>query len=340
ISSIKDINSNITRRKIMTTNTKVAKNSLQINNSNDKKAVSPTIILQEMLKENQKKLKAVLGDNSNAFMVSLVNLYNSDLVGVDPQTTLNAAFIAAALKLPIEKNLGFAYIIKYGDKAQFILGYKGIIQLALRSGGVKKLNSIPIKENQIKSFNPLTEEIEFDMENTEGEVVGYAAYMELTNGFNKIIYMSKKEISDHAEKFSQTYKADIKWGKSNSVWAKNFDEMAMKTIIKKILKFAPLSTEMQMMERVDQASITKVELTENGIDVGVVDYVDNKNTEVAVEEKATKEEVLELLANANVVNLNLKKISSELHIDFENMTKPQLEKLQNVIDEKTEEMLK
>lgn len=317
--------------------TKVAKNSLLGGKGVPEADVSPTKILQEMLRENQKKLRAVLGDNSNAFMVSLMNLYNNDLVGVDPQTTLNAAFIAAALKLPIEKNLGFAYIIKYGDKAQFILGYKGLIQLALRSGGVKKLNAIPIKEKQIKSFNPLTEEIEFDMTEKGGETIGYAAYMELSNGFSKIIYMSKEEIEEHAYKFSQTYKADKKYNKSNSVWAKNFDEMAMKTVIKKVLKFAPLSTEMQMMERVDQSSVTKAELTESGINVEVVDYVDNKDT---AEVLATKEEMLELLASATTISYDIKKTAQDNGIDIENMSKTQLDILQGILDEEIDKQMK
>ncbi|MBC2855450.1 recombinase RecT [Cetobacterium sp. 2A] len=296
---------------------------------------SPTTILQNMLKENGKKLKAVLGDNAGAFMVSVINLYNTDLIGVEPQTVLNSAFIAAALKLPIEKNLGFAYIYKYGNQAQFILGYKGMIQLALRSGGVRKINAIPIREGQIISFNPLTEEVNFNMTVTGGEVVGYAAYMELINGFNKTIYMSKDEIENHADKFSQTYKKDKdrkEWDKK-SVWSKNFDEMAIKTVLKKILKFAPLSTEMQLMETIDQSSIKKADIDEatGSLIVESVEYVDNQQNMT----KATKEEKEELLSNAHTISYDILKVAKEQGIDFNNATKDDLDTLQSVLDEET-----
>lgn len=327
----------------MTTEVKTAKNKLGTvgrTTPSQGNEVSPTTILQNMLRENGKKLKAVLGNNASSFMVSLVNLYNSDLTGAAPQSVLASAFIAAALKLPIEKNLGFAYIIKYGSQAQFILGYKGMIQLALRSGGVKKINAIPIKEGQILSFNPLTEEIEFDMNSKDGEIVGYAAYMELTNGFNKTLYMSKEEVENHALSYSQTYMKDKnrKEYEKKSVWSKNYDEMALKTILKKILKFAPLSTEMQIMETVDQAAIKKADIneTDGSLIVENVEYIDNQKDSTP----ATKEDILDLLASANTINLNIKKKASELHIDFDVMTKDELQLLQNIIDEEIDNQMK
>lgn len=327
----------------MTTEVKTAKNKLGAvgrTTPSQGNEVSPTTILQNMLRENGKKLKAVLGNNASSFMVSLVNLYNSDLTGAAPQSVLASAFIAAALKLPIEKNLGFAYIIKYGSQAQFILGYKGMIQLALRSGGVKKINAIPIKEGQILSFNPLTEEIEFDMNSKDGEIVGYAAYMELTNGFNKTLYMSKEEVENHALSYSQTYMKDKnrKEYEKKSVWSKNYDEMALKTILKKILKFAPLSTEMQIMETVDQAAIKKADIneTDGSLIVENVEYIDNQKDSTP----ATKEDILDLLASANTINLNIKKKASELHIDFDVMTKDELQLLQNIIDEEIDNQMK
>ncbi|MGX6592727.1 recombinase RecT [Cetobacterium ceti] len=324
----------------MTTQTiKQAKNSIMEKNAKElQNQISPTLILQNLLKENSKKLKAVLGDNANAFMVSLVNLYNSDLSGCDPQSVLNAAFIAAALKLPIEKNLGFAYIIKYGKQAQFILGYKGMLQLALRSGGVRKLNAIPIKKGQIKLYNPLTEEIEFDLNDNDGEIIGYAAYMELINGFNKTLYLTKENIEAHANKFSKTYEKDKERNEyeKKSVWSKNYDEMALKTIIKKILKFAPLSTDMQLMETVDQSSIKKIDLEESTGTINIntidVEYVDNKKERALL---ATKEEVQELLENANMISYDIVKISKQQGIDFENMTKEDIGILQSIIDDET-----
>lgn len=314
---------------------KTAKNKLGVVQGGNAGQLSPTNMMQNMLKENHKKLVAVLGDNANSFMVSAINLYNNDLAGADPQSVMNGLFIAAALKLPIEKNLGFAYMIKYGNQAQFQLGYKGMIQLALRSGSVKKLNAIPITSGQLKSFNPLTEEIEFDLTKRGGEVEGYAAYMELVNGFNKTIYLTKQDIEEHADKFSQTYKADKKYNKNTSVWAKNFDEMALKTLIKKILKFAPLSTEMQMMEKVDQASLKKVdvEIDSNGkgniiTDSIEAEYIDNEKNNTPV----SKEDIIDLLGDAHNVKVDIKKKSSELKIDFDNMNYDDFMILRNFVD--------
>lgn len=316
--------------------------------------ISSEKILQNLLKENNKKLKAVLGDNANSFMVSLVNLYNNDLNDVEPTTVLNSAFIAAALKLPIEKNLGFAYIVAYKDGksgnkiAQFQLGYKGMMQLALRSGGVKKLNAIPIYEGQIKSFNPLTEEMEFDFNNKEvGEIIGYASYLELVNGFSKVIYSTKEEIDEHAKKFSQSYRYDKNYGKKSSVWSTQFNEMALKTMIKKILKFAPLSTDMQLMQQVDQANIKDVKINEeNGSIEGLTtEYIDNDNStteiiEADIIEKATNEDRVELLRNSEVLKIDLKKVvAKELKIDFDDMTKTDVQTIQEWIDKEIDKKM-
>ncbi|MGL4652629.1 recombinase RecT [Cetobacterium sp.] len=331
----------------MTTQVKKPTNSIsgRDKSSNAIQALSPTMMMQNMLKENHKKLVAVLGDNANSFMVSAINLYDRDLMEADPQSVMNALFIAAALKLPIEKNMGFAYIIPYKNHktgvvtAQFQIGYKGLIQLALRSGQVKKLNAIEIYDGQIKSFNPLTEEIEFDMSAPKTEVIGYASYMELVNGFNKIIYVTKDEMEQHADKFSQAYRYDKSYKKASSVWSSDFDSMANKTVIKKILKFSPLSADMQMVEKIDQTSIKKVdvEIDSNGKGNVVAEsieavYVDNDKSN---KELATKEQLVELLGNAHTISYNIKKFAQDNGIDIENMTVEQLEILQGVIDEET-----
>lgn len=303
--------------------------------------ISPTTMMQNMLKENHKKLVAVLGDNANSFMVSAINLYDRELMGADPQTVMNGLFIAAALKLPIEKNMGFAYIIPYKNNktgvttAQFQIGYKGLMQLALRSGQVKKLNAIEIYEGQIKYFNPLTEEIEFDMTVPRTEVIGYASYMELVNGFNKIIYVSKEEMEQHADKFSQAYRYDKNYKKSASVWSTDFDSMAKKTVIKMMLKFAPLSADMQMVEKVDQASVKKADIEIDSNGKGTVltesieaEYVDNKKDNTPV----SKEDIIDLLGDAHNIKVDIKKKASELKIDFDNMNQDDLKTLRDFID--------
>ena len=322
--------------------TKIAQNKIGAVSQNNAGQVSPTTMMQNMLKENHKKLVAVLGDNANSFMVSAINLYDRELMGADPQTVMNGLFIAAALKLPIEKNMGFAYIIPYKNNktgvttAQFQIGYKGLMQLALRSGQVKKLNAIEIYDGQIKSFNPLTEEIEFDMSAPRTDVIGYAAYMELVNGFNKIIYVTKEEMEQHADKFSQAYRYDKNYKKSASVWSTDFDSMAKKTVIKMMLKFAPLSADMQMVEKVDQTSIKKADIEIDSTGKGNIitesieaEYVDNKKDTTPV----SKDEIIDLLADAHNVKIDIKKKASELKIDFDNMNKEEYEKLRTIIDE-------
>lgn len=310
--------------------------------------ISPTTMMQNMLKENHKKLVAVLGDNANSFMVSAINLYDRELMGADPQTVMNGLFIAAALKLPIEKNMGFAYIIPYKNNktgvttAQFQIGYKGLMQLALRSGQVKKLNAIEIYEGQIKYFNPLTEEIEFDMTAPRTEVIGYASYMELVNGFNKIIYVSKEEMEQHADKFSQAYRYDKNYKKSASVWSTDFDSMAKKTVIKMMLKFAPLSADMQMVEKVDQASVKKADIEIDSNGKGTVltesieaEYVDNKKDNTPV----SKEDIIDLLGDAHNIKVDIKKKASELKIDFDNMNMDEFKILRDFIDSETDKKM-
>ncbi|MEG3013120.1 MAG: recombinase RecT [Cetobacterium sp.] len=334
----------------MTTITKKPSNSIK-NVPSSQGAINPAAMMQNMLKENHKKLIAVLGDNANSFMVSAMNLYNTDLKDADPQSVMNGLFIAAALKLPIEKNMGFAYIIPYKNRstgvttAQFQLGYKGLMQLALRSGQVKKLNAIEIYDGQIKSFNPLTEEIEFDMSVPKGDVIGYAAYMELVNGFNKIIYVTKEDMERHADKFSQAYRYDKSYKKSSSVWSSDFDSMSKKTIMKMILKFAPLSADMQMVEKVDQASIKKVdvEIAQDGKGILATEtidaeYVDNKEETKAII-MATASDRKELLSNANTISYDIVKVAKEQGIDFDNMTKDDLDTLQSILDDEIEKKL-
>ncbi|WP_199775458.1 recombinase RecT, partial [Microbulbifer pacificus] len=134
-------------------------------------------------------------------------------------------------------NLGYAWIVPYGGKAQFQLGYKGYIQLALRTGQYRNINVIEVYEGELKSFNRLTEEIELDFENRESDkVIGYTGFFELINGFRKTVYWSKEEIEKHKKKFS----------KSDFGWKNDWDAMAKKTVIRNMLnKWGILSVDMQ-----------------------------------------------------------------------------------------------
>ena len=191
------------------------------------------------------KLKSVVNGRETQFVTSLLSIVNnnSDLAKATNTSVLNAAMKAATLDLPIDPNLGFAYIVPYGSEAQFQLGYKGLIQLAQRSGQIVKLNAGEIYASQFKGYNPLTEDLEVDMQvlpKANEEVAGYFAFMRLSNGFEKTLFWTKDRVLAHGKKYSRSFS-----GKS-SPWQTDFDAMARKTVLKQLLStYAPLSIEMQ-----------------------------------------------------------------------------------------------
>src|SRR5690606_2449920 len=134
-------------------------------------------------------------------------------------------------------NLGYAWVVPYGNRAQFQLGYKGYVQLALRTGKYRAINAIPICEGELIKWNPLTEELVVDFEQRKSDaIIGYAGYFELVNGFRKSVYWTKEEIEAHRKRFS----------KSDFGWKNDYDAMALKTVIRNMLsKWGILSIEMQ-----------------------------------------------------------------------------------------------
>lgn len=231
------------------------------------------------------KFNEVLGTKAPGFIASVLSLATVNLKDVEPNSIATAALISATLDLPINPNLGFSYLVPFREKqqngsyikkAQFQLGYKGFIQLALRSGQYKKINVIEIYEGQIKTWNPLTEEMEFDFTNpSTGEIVGYAAFFRLVNGFEKTIYWTKQQVQDHANEYSKTINS------YSSIWKKNFNAMAKKTVLKSLLsKWGILSVEMQTAIRTDQAVIKDSILNKNSvneIEDTEINYVDNQD---------------------------------------------------------------
>jgi recombination protein RecT len=217
----------------------------------------------------KKRFEDVLGKKSNAFMSSLLSLTNStNLKDCEPSTILSASMIAATLDLPINQNLGFAYIIPYWSKknkrqeAQFQMGYKGFIQLAIRTGQYKTINTTEVYEGEIVNYNRQTGDFEYKtiLDTKDKKIIGYLAYIRLLNGFEKSLFMTKEQTELHAKTYSQTYKDG--YGK----WKEEFDAMARKTVLKLLLsKYGILSTDMQSALEADQAVI------ENG----KFDYVDN-----------------------------------------------------------------
>ncbi len=227
------------------------------------KQETPT--LQQLLNSAsiKRRFEELLDESAPSFISSILAIFNSNpkLRECSPNSILSAAGIAAALKLPINPSLGFAFIVPYKGQAQFQLGWKGFVQLAMRSGQYRTLNSGAVREGQIKEIDFVTGEI-IRGEKISDEIVGYVAYMELINGFKKSLYMTVEELLAHAEKYSQSYAYDLRSGKKSSVWTTNFDAMAKKTVLKKLLSnFGIISIDQKSIDlatalQADQAVIT------------------------------------------------------------------------------------
>lgn len=229
----------------------------------------------------QSMVQERLGKRAGQFTTSLISLVNANekIANCTPMTVIQAALTAASMDLPINQNLGFAYIVPYKNhqvmEAQFQMGWKGFVQLAQRSGLFKTINTTEVREKEVTNRDRMTGELTFiwdddDQTRNKKSVIGYLAYFELLNGFNKSLYMTKSEIEKHAGRYSQAYRSK---GASSfkSPWETDFDLMAQKTVLKQLLsKFAPLSTEMQTAMDNDQAIISY-----NGRK-----FVDNDNTEI------------------------------------------------------------
>lgn len=219
------------------------------------------------------KFQELLGQKAQGFLTSVIQIVNSNgsLAQADQNSLYMAAATAATLDLPIQPSLGFAYIVPYKGQAQFQIGWKGLVQLAQRTGLYKSINVIEVYENQFKSFNALTEEIEADWTAPgSGKVVGYCAYFSLLNGFQKTAYWTTEKVNQHALKYSQAFR-----GSGVSPWKDKdqFHEMAKKTVLKNTLsKYGPMSIEMQRAITFDQGVIKDIEHE-------VVTYPDNKPEE-------------------------------------------------------------
>ena len=260
------------------------------NNGTVGQATLKSIINDERTKN---KFKEMLGNKAAGFLTSLMNTTNGNaqLQQADPNSILKAGAIAATLDLPIDPNLGFAYIVPYNNKgkneAQFQMGYKGFVQLAIRTGQYKRINVTELYEGQFESYDPITDELKYNLDNRlSDEITHYVAYFQTINGFEKYNVMSKEEIENHAKKFSKTYSY------KGSSWQTNFNTMAKKTVLKLLLsKFGILSIEMQTAQKADQAVIR--EFDKNNIEV---EYVDNENNindtidEIVINESNTANE--------------------------------------------------
>ena len=219
----------------------------------------------------QQQLKNVLRENAGTFAASLMELVTGDekLLACDAKLLMAEAMKAASLKLPLNKQLGYAYIVPYGKTPTMIIGYKGLYQLAIRSGLYKNINADVVYEGEYQGYDKITGELHLDGEKVSDKPVGYFAYFELTNGFKKMMYMSVDEMASYCKKYSATMKnckmsneqlaemaeKQAKQGPGNSVgWYGNFNDMATKTVLRRLLsKYGYLSIEMQNAMSVDEA---------------------------------------------------------------------------------------
>jgi len=204
-------------------------------------------LLQSMLdtEKLRSRFEELLGKRMPSFMGSIVSMVNEDAYLKEaffnaPLTVLQSALKAAAYNLPIDKALGFAYVVPFWNsktgkrEAQFILGYRGMIQLANRTGAYEKLNVVDVREGELKNFDRLTEDVEVEWIQDEEErsklpVIGYLGYFRLINGFEKKIYMSVGAINAHEQKFRKGSKG------RPQIWIDNYDAMACKTVLRRLI---------------------------------------------------------------------------------------------------------
>lgn len=216
---------------------------------------------------------------ANSFMSSVISVANGNpqLRNAEPMSIIGAAMVAATMQLQVIPTLGQCYIIPYGKKAQFQVGYLGLLQLCQRSGQFKKILAAPVHEGEYVSGDEFDEEYVFDKRQKKSDkVIGYMAKFELLNGFTKVAYWDIDKVKAHATKFSQAFRAGF-----NSPWKSDFDAMAQKTVLKSILKFAPKSIEMQNAVTFDQSVINTntSDVQDLDIDAFAPEYVDNIESE-------------------------------------------------------------
>ena len=211
------------------------------------------------MEATQERFKEILGKKSTAFITSVVQIAQSNLPEqTEPSSIVNSALMAATLDLPLNNNLGFAYIIAYEQSvktpngytkktlAQFQMGYKGIIQLAQRSGQYKTISASPVYAGQFLGGSELFgHEFDFSKRDSD-EIIGYAAYFKLINGFEKTAYMTAGQMQEHAKAYSKSFSSD------KSIWKKDPVSMGCKTVLKLLLsKYGPLSVDVQTAKAIE-----------------------------------------------------------------------------------------
>ena len=244
-------------------------------------------LMSSMLDANKmrSRFNELLGKRAPQFISSIVSLVNADVTlqqafYESPMTIIQSALKAATFDLPIDQNLGYAYIVPFKNKkinekgetewkyeASFILGWKGMHQLALRTGAYKTINVTDIREGELKSYNRLTEEVDVEFIEDEDEreslpIVGYVGYYRLVNGAEKTIYMTVKQIENHEKKFRKGQYM----GKG---WRDDFDAMCRKTIYRRLIgKWGVMSIDYQSREQASE--LAEQMAVEHNLEIDVI----------------------------------------------------------------------
>lgn len=262
----------------------------------------------------QEQFQNALGEHKDAFVASLIDLFTGDksLQTCKPQMVIAEALRAATLRLPLNKALGFAYIIVFNNSVKnadgswskiptptFVPGYKGYIQLAMRTGLYRTINADFVYEGEMRKVSKLTGEIALDGEKKSDKIIGYFCYFELLNGFNKTLFVSVEEMAQYALRYSPSFKGSkkpsaealIKLAQTNQPsskvgWEGNFNDMALKTVIRRLLsKYGYLSVEMQnaLSKDVEDSQMSRNDIISENANIQAIELETAQYEEVDTE---------------------------------------------------------
>lgn len=259
-----------------------------------------------------KKMNDVLGSEKKAssFISSVISVSQNNklLRNAEPMSILSSAMVAATLDLPVVPTLGMAYLVPYKGVCSFQIGYKGILELAMRSGEFRNIIDEVVYDGQLVKKNKFTGEYVFDEDSIklddkgQAKPIGVMARFDLINGYSKTIYWSLEEIEAHAKRFSQAYRSGY-----DSPWKSDFWQMAKKTVLKSLLnKYAPKSVAMQTALKFDQSKVNlnSNDIGELNVDAFDAEYVDNPQGELDEQKAADVAQKFKYFDSAEEVKNN------------------------------------
>ena len=258
------------------------------------KQISPTGRMKQLLEGPAMAglIKSTLKDKAELFTASILEVFGADnyLQKCDPAAVAKECLKAATLNLPLSKALGFAWVVPFGGVPTFQIGWKGYVQLAQRTGQYKYINAGPVFEGELRKVSKLTGEVDIDGDAVSEKIIGFFAYIELTNGYSKVLYWTVEKMQAHAIKYNQQSK---KAGKLQGVWQSDFEAMGTKAVLSTLIRrYGIMSTEMLGVisdERdAEERAQDEINSNANGEIIGFTAEIVNTETgEVASEESQT-----------------------------------------------------